>query len=95
MRNRSRIMATVVAAAMLPLVAPAASCIVSPGYDSAIMSKEGSATGVSSATDLATGALSTAAASTPLEARFRTWLDAALGTKFSSFKALGLFIMLR
>ena len=94
MRNRSMIMAAAVAA-MVPLVAPAASCIVSPGYNPETMSKEDSATGVSSATDLETGPLSTAAASTPLEARFRTWLDAALGTKFSSFKALGLFIMLR
>ena len=94
MRNRSMIMAAAVAA-MLPLVAPAASCIVSPGYNPETMSKEGSATGVSSATDLETGPLSTATASTPLEARFRTWLDVALGTKFSSFKAIGLFIMLR
>ncbi len=47
-----------------------------------------------------TGALETGTLSTPspdysLEARFRTWLEAVLNTKFSSFKQFGTFILLR
>ena len=49
----------------------------------------------SSAISVETGALSTPSADYALEARFRTWLEAILGTKFSSYKALGTFIMLR
>ena len=48
----------------------------------------------SSAISIETGALSTPSADNALEARFRTWLEALLETKFSSFKA-GTFILFR
>ena len=69
--------------------------ILTPNYNPAIASQSDCMSTASSAIAIETGALTTETPAFALEARFRTWLEAILGTKFSSYKALGTFILLR
>ncbi len=87
---KCRLSAAILAAAILAGTASAGSCIIS-GYPPENPKSElaSSAVPLASATDCGQSAAS------PLEARFRTWLEALLGTRFNSFKPVGTFFILR
>ena len=90
MRNKTILASAAVAAALgVGQIAAADSFFVS-GWPA----ENPSSSMASSAISVETGALSTPSADYALEARFRTWLEALLETKFSSFKA-GTFILFR
>ena len=66
--------------------------ILTPGYDSAAASLVDSSSASSSATSFSTGTVAARTAATPLEARYRTWLESdgttVYSTKFKGCKII-------
>ena len=88
-------------AAVLAGMLPSASCaaetyqyIITPGYDPAAASLVDSSSAASAAVSVAIGVHSSPAAASPLEARFRTWLE-SLGRALRSDRFRGIMLKIK